>query len=110
MKLHILFSMVSMVLGSTITVREGDNFSLPCVMEETLWRHENVVILYITGGQIQPFQNVTLEVAQNGTHLLIQNAKPGYSGVSLTIIASSSNVQQVTELFNKREAINDIEK
>ena len=105
MNLYFLFSMVSMVLGSTtiVHVREGDNFSLPCVMEETLWRHDNVVILYITGGQIHPFQNVTLEVAQNGTHLLIQNAKPADSGVSLTI-------QQVTELFNKREAINDIEK
>ena len=63
MKLYFLFSVVSMVLGSTITVREGDNFSLPCVMEETLWRHDNVAILYITGGEIYPFQNVTLEVS-----------------------------------------------
>ena len=73
--------MISMDLGSAITVREGVNFSLPCLMEETLWRHNNRVIFYVTGGQILKSSNINLEVAENGTHLIIQNAKPEHTGV-----------------------------
>ena len=83
MKLYFLISMVSMVSGSTISVREGDNFSLPCLMEETLWKHNDEEILYVTGGgKIQYFANVDLEAAENGTHLIIQNVRPGDAGVS----------------------------
>ena len=87
MKLYslFLFPLVRMVVSaSTLYVKEGDNFSLPCVMEETVWRHNNRRILYVpgAGGEIFKSSNLTLEVAENGTHLMIQNAKLGESGVS----------------------------
>ena len=89
MKLYLIFPMVSTVFGSTvfdstITVREGDNFSLPCDMEHTFWSHNNRRILIVTGGVIFKSINVSLEVAENGTHLLIQNAKLEHAGVSKT--------------------------
>ena len=86
MKLYFLFRLVSLVVSaSKISVKEGDSFSLPCVMEETVWRHNNRRILYVpgAGGEIFKSPNLTLEVAENGTHLMIQNAKLGEAGVRI---------------------------
>lgn len=63
-------------------ISEGDNLSLPCELSETLWRHNNDEILYITAaGNILSSSNVDLEVAGNGTHLIINNIRPGDAGV-----------------------------
>ena len=80
MKLYFLFPIVCMVF--TITVRERNNVSLPCVMEQTVWSHNNRVILYVQGGEIFKSSKVNIEVAENGTHLIIQNAKLEDAGVS----------------------------
>ena len=74
----------TVVSASTMYVKEGHNVSLPCVMEETVWRHNNRRILYVPGAGEEIFKppNLTLEVVENGTHLMIQNAKLGESGVS----------------------------
>ena len=87
MKLYLIFPMVSTVFGSTvfdstITVREGDNISLTCDMEHTFWSHNNRRILIVAGREIFKSTNLNLEVAENGTHLLIQNAQPRDAGVS----------------------------
>ena len=75
----ISYFFLPLVLGSRIVVKEGDNLSLPCAVEKTEWRHNNnsKVILYVpgTGGEILKSSNVTLEVSENGTHLMIQNVK-----------------------------------
>ena len=42
------------------------------------------MILYVpgNGGEILKSSNVNIEVAENGTHLMIQNAKLEHDGVS----------------------------
>ena len=64
--------------GADVCISEGDNLSLPCDLTYTLWRHNNEEILYIGDGKIL-FSNV--EAAENGTHLIIKNVKPGDAGV-----------------------------
>ena len=67
---------------TAVWIVEGDNLSLPCDLKYTLWRHNNEEILYVIGGgKVLLFANVDLEAAENGTHLIIQNVRPGNAGV-----------------------------
>ena len=66
-----------------VCISEGDNLSLSCELSDTLWRRNDEEILYITpAGKILSSSNVDLEVAGNGTHLIINNIRPGDAGVS----------------------------
>ena len=64
--------------NADVWISEGDDLSLPCELPYTLWRLNNDEILYIGDGKIL-FSNV--EAAENGTHLIIKNVKPGDAGV-----------------------------
>ena len=67
---------------TAVWIVEGDNLSLPCDLKYTLWRHNNEEILYVIGGgKVLLFSKVDLEAAENGTHLIIQNVRPGDAGV-----------------------------
>ena len=76
------FSKVPGWCSADVCIFEGDNLSLPCELNNTLWRLNNEEILYVIGGgKVLLFSNVDLEAAENGTHLIIQNVRPGDAGV-----------------------------
>ena len=69
-----------------VCISEGVNLSLPCELSDTLWRHNDEEILYITpAGKILSSSNVDLEVAGNGTHLIINNIRAGVPGLERNV-------------------------